>query len=93
MASDYNEYQYTNITTGTTTQIATGKGKLHSITVNTTAAGTIGIFDGISGSTVAIGTLKSSVAENTYEYDVYFAKGLRIVTGAASDVTVAWKQA
>lgn len=90
---DYNEYQYTNITSATTTQVATGKGKLHAIVVNTTAAGTIKIIDNTTGTTANIGTLKASVAENTYFYDCYFAKGLRIVTAGASDITVIWKQA
>lgn len=86
------QYQYTNITSGATTQVATGQGVLHSIVVNTTAAGTIKIIDGISGTTANVGTLKSSVAEGTYIYDVTFSAGLRIVTGAASDITVCWSQ-
>ncbi len=92
MSQDYDEYQYTNISTGTTTQVATGKGKLHSIVVNTTANGTIIIADSTSTTTPAIGTLKASVAEGTFFYDVYFANGLRIVTAGASDITVCWKK-
>lgn len=87
------EYQKTYISTGTTTQVATGKGVLQAITVNTTAAGTISIIDGTSGSTVNIGLLKASVVEGTYWYNCVFANGLRIITGAASDITVTWAQA
>lgn len=86
------EFQYTNITSATTTQIATGRGRLHSIVVNTTAAGAISIIDNTSGTTANIGTLKASVVEGTYLYDVSFSKGLRIVTAGASDITVCWAQ-
>lgn len=84
-------YSYNYITSATTTQVKTGAGFLHSITVNATAAGTIGIIDGISGTTVNIGQLKASVAEGTYIFDVEFSTGLRIITGAASDITVSYK--
>lgn len=86
------EYQYTNITSATTTQVATGRGRLHSIVVNTTAAGAISIIDNTTGTTANIGTLKASVVEGTYLYDICFSKGLRIVTAGASDITVCWSQ-
>ncbi len=92
MAFNNQEYLYKNITTGATTQVATGRGVLHSIVVNTTAAGTIKIIDGISGSTANIGTLKISVGEGTYLYDVVFSVGLRIITAGASDITVNYSQ-
>jgi hypothetical protein len=84
------ELNYAYITTGTTTQVFTGQCVLDYITVNTTAAGTIGIIDGISGSTVTSGSLKASVAEGTYHYHITMNKGIRIVTAAASDITVAY---
>lgn len=83
-------YIYRNITAGATTVVKTGAGILKSITVNTTAAGTIGIFDAVTA-TNPIGTLKASVGENTYEYNVGFGTGLTIVTGAASDITVSYR--
>lgn len=86
------ENQYTNITTNTATQVATGKGRLHLVVVNTAAAGTVIIADGTAASSTVIGTLKASVAEGTYVYDVYFAKGLRITTAASTDITVSWSQ-
>lgn len=82
----------TYISTATTTQVATGPCILIGITVNTTAAGTIGIIDDITGTTVNVGQLKSSIAEGTYAYNCIMKKGIRIVTGAASDITVLWKQ-
>lgn len=84
----YKEYVPTNITTGTTTAVFAGKGLLHTIVVNTTAAGSIIIKDG----TTVLGTLKASVAEGTYIYDCSIAGGLNIVTAAASDVTVTWQK-
>ena len=86
------EYQKTYIATATTTQVATGRGVLQAITVNTTSNGAISIIDDTSGSTVNIGSLKASVAEGTYWYNCSFAKGLRIITAGASDITVTWAQ-
>jgi hypothetical protein len=84
-------FNYTNITTATTTTIKTGSGVLESITVNTTAAGTITIYDSTTGSGTKIGTLKASVVEQTFNYDVSFVTGLTIVTAGASDITVSWR--
>ena len=41
---------FSNITTATTTTVKTGTGILKSITVNTTAAGTIIVYDNTAGS-------------------------------------------
>lgn len=88
----YREYRPAYISTATTTQVATGKGVLQAITVNTTAAGAISIIDGTSGSTVNIGSLKASIVEGTYMYNCTFATGLRIITAGASDITVTYMQ-
>lgn len=92
MASLVQEYQYTNITTNTTTQVFTGRGRLHSIVIGTTAAGAISLIDNTAGTTANIGTMKASIAEGTYLYDISISKGLRIVTAGASDITVCWSQ-
>ena len=81
----------TNITTATTTVVKTGIGRLKAIVVNTTAAGTITIYDNTSAAGTKIGTMKTSIAENTYTYECRFQTGLTIVTGAASDITVIWE--
>jgi hypothetical protein len=83
-----NNYEKAYISTNTTTQVYTGKCILHGIVVNTTAAGTIGIIDGTSGTSVNVGQLKASVAEGLYEYHCTMKNGIRIVTGASSDITV-----
>lgn len=84
-------YKYAYISTATTTQVKTGNGILRAIVVNTTAAGAISIIDGTSGSTVNIGSLKASVVEGTYHYDLVFNAGLRIITAGASDITVIYE--
>ena len=85
-------YRKTYISTATTTQVFTGPGTLHSIVVNTTAAGAIAVIDGIAGSTANVASLKASIVEGTYLYDCALANGLRIVTAGASDITVTWTQ-
>lgn len=86
------DYKYAYISSATTTQVSTGRCKLIAIVVNTTAAGTIGIIDGASGSTVNVGQLKTSVAEGTYHYGITLSQGLRIITGAGSDITVVYSE-
>jgi hypothetical protein len=82
-------YEYRPITTATTTVVATGPGVLGGIHVNTTAAGTITVYDNTAASGTKIATLKASIAEGCYLRDVHYRTGLTIVTAAASDITVA----
>lgn len=80
-------YSYTHISTNKTTNVATQSGVLHSIVVNTTAAGAITVADALG--TIAV--LKASIAEGTYLYDVRFVGKLDVTTAAASDVTVTFE--
>lgn len=84
-------FEYRNITTATTTVVKSGAGVLKAITVNSTAAGTITVYDNTSAAGTKIATLKTSVVEGTYEFNVAFGTGLTIVTGAASDITVSYR--
>lgn len=84
-------FSYSNIASAATTQVKIGSGTLVCITVNTTAAGSIKIIDDIAGTTANVGTLKASVAEGTYWFNTVMSKGIRIVTAAASDITVIYK--
>lgn len=89
-----NNFSYTNISTATTTTINTSAGFLHSITVNTTAAGAITVYDNSAASGTKVATLKASVGEQTFIYDVCMtntSKAITIVTAAASDITVGWR--
>lgn len=64
--------------------VADSSGILHSVVVNTTAAGTVILAD--SKGTIA--TLKSNIAEGAYVYDVAFSGYLTATLAANSDVTV-----
>lgn len=87
------EYQATNINSGTSTQVFSGKGILQAVTINTTAAGTITIIDGVgSAASPVVAVLKSSVVEGTYLYNCAISTGLKVVTAAASDITVTWQK-
>lgn len=85
--------QYSNISSATTTLVKTGVGILSAITINTTAVGTITIYDSLTGAGAKIGTIAASPAiGSTFNYnDVAFGIGLTIVTAAASDITVSYR--
>ena len=64
--------------------LAVGSGGiLHAIVVNTTAAAAVTISD--KRGTIA--TLKASIAEGTYIYDVAFSGFLKVATTSTNDVT------
>lgn len=81
----------TNIASATTTVVKSGRGVLRRITINTTAAGAVTIYDNTAASGTKIATLPSSAVVGTYEYNVRFSTGLTVVTAAASDITVVWE--
>lgn len=87
-------WNYTHISTTTTTLIKTGTGILHSITFNTpVATGTVESDDALTNTTPIIGKTTTATGTNptTLIYDVVFNTGLSITTGtAAQDITVAW---
>lgn len=85
------DYNVKYIGSATTTQVKTGAGYLKSITVGTTAAGSVKIIDGTSGSTTNVGELKASIAEGTYEFNCHFQGGLRIITAGASLISVTYR--
>lgn len=76
------------ISTATTTTVKSGRGRLHSIVIGETAAGSITIYDNTAASGTVIGVLKASIVEGTYEFDCAFNTGLTIVTAGASKITV-----
>jgi hypothetical protein len=85
-------FNYKNIAAAATTLVKTGPGVLHSVTINTTAAATIGIFDGLTAAGTPIGTIAASPAiGSAFSFDVAFATGLTIVTAGASDITVSYR--
>jgi len=64
--------------------VVDGGGMLHAIVVNATAAGAITVAD--SRGTIA--SLKVSIGEGTYYYDIQFSGYLRVEPAAASNITV-----
>jgi len=76
---------------GGNVQVKKGSGRLGSIVVGETAAGTIKIIDGTSGTTENMGYLKASITEATYEYGCRFAQGLRIILGSTSRITCVYR--
>lgn len=90
--SDLNrdDYNYTNITTATTTQVYSGNCRLIRIVLNETTDGAISLIDNTSGSTVNIGAIATSTAPTTLYYGIKLTTGLRIITAGASDLTVVW---
>jgi hypothetical protein len=88
-------YNYTHMTTATTTQIKTGSGILHSIVVNKPIAGILEFDDALSNTAPVIGIMTIGTVTNmapfTVVYDVAFATGLSITTGQATDLTIVWK--
>jgi hypothetical protein len=87
-------WAYQNITTDTTTALKSARGVLHTVCVNTPAAGgTITIYDNTAGSGTKIGTITSFASvSGCFVYDVAFWTGLTIVTATATpDITVSWR--
>lgn len=87
---DYPHGQLTNITGATTTVVSKKQGILLKVAVNTTAAGTITLYDNTAASGTKIATIKSSVAEQVFNYEGRCNIGLTVVTAAASDITVSF---
>jgi len=84
-------YQFAYINSATTTQVQTGQGVLHAIQVNGGTLGAITVIDGTSGSTGNIAVITPPASStDTYLYDLRYINGLRIVTAAATDITVTW---
>lgn len=91
-------YNYTHITTDTTTLVKTGAGILHSIIINTHgASATIEFDDALTHTSPVMGiiTCPSTITGAipiALEYDIQFSTGLSITTGTATlDATVVWK--
>jgi hypothetical protein len=91
-------YNYTNITTATTTLVKTGPGVLHSLVVNTpVGSGVIEMDDALTNTTPKIGTITFpatilSIGYLSNIYDIAFSTGLSITTTTSGmDITVVWK--
>ena len=90
-------YNYTNITSATTTLVKTGAGVLHAIIVNTpVGSGVVEMDDALTHTTPKIGTITFPATllnngPNPAIYDIAFSTGLSITTTGTMDITVVWK--
>lgn len=88
--------QYTHITTTTANVVKPGPGTLHTLTINTGAAGTISLFDLPTASctgtpstnTVAVLTSFASDPAKAITFDAWFTQGICVKASAAMDLTV-----
>jgi glycine cleavage system aminomethyltransferase T len=79
---------FLNITSIATTTVKSGATRFNKLVINTTAAGTITMYDSLTATGTKIGTIVASATPGTYSYDISCNIGLTIVTAAASDITV-----
>jgi hypothetical protein len=82
---------FLNMATTVSTVVKSGAGMLHAIIINSTAAGTITVYDNTAGSGTKIATLKSSIVEGTYTFNLKFDTGLYVIPAAASNVTYVYR--
>lgn len=94
MAYNNREYLYSYSAVGGTIQVATGRGALHSVVINTgNTGGTIKLIDGTAGTTANMGIITmANSASIVLNYDIIFSAGLRIVVSNSPDITVSYTQ-
>lgn len=81
-------HDYVHIATGTTTQVYTGTAVLKNITINTAAAGIITIYDEVGSATTHVVAILAATAVGTYVYNLTCTRGIKVITAAATDLTV-----
>lgn len=77
---------YVNIVDNTATQVETGRVKHAVIMINLTAAQTIKVIDGTSGTTANVATIGSCVVGNIFHY-YNLANGFRVIASGTVDIT------
>lgn len=88
-----NRYLYNHITAAATTNVhQTGPVLLHSITINGAKTATATVIDGTAATDASRATaaIVDANVETTLKYNIELARGLVIVTDAASDLTVSY---
>ena len=79
------------ISTATTTEVSKLPTTIVGILLTETAAGSITVINGQGVSDVTIAVLKASIVEGYYPMNISCPKGIKIVTAAASKLTVIFK--
>lgn len=83
---------YANLATNTETEIKSGSGTLHSVTINTlgTTASVCSVYDGDVATGTLIATIDSLNLSGQFQYDVAFYTSLTIKCTGTPDITVAY---
>ena len=84
-------FSFLNMVSTVSTVVKTGAGMLHAIVINKSVNGTITVYDNTAGSGTKIATLKASIVEGTYTFDLKFSNGLYVIPAAAVDVTYVYR--
>lgn len=92
-AYEYKHYTSTSASSTAGTVVRGGRGELGTVTINTTSAQIIKLYDGATTATSGlpvIATIKASVAEQTFVYDVALKNGLVVELPAsyAGSITI-----
>lgn len=82
---------FVNVAASATTAVKTKPGILKSITVGETAAGTIIAYDSLAASGTVVATLKTSIVEGTYTFNVKCNTGITVISSANSKFTVTYQ--
>ena len=95
-AYQYKHYTSANASSTAGTVVRGGRGELGTVTINTTSAQAITLYDGATSATTSlskIAVIKASAAEQTFEYNVALEKGLVVELPAsyAGSVTIGVK--
>jgi hypothetical protein len=85
-------YQYFYITAPGTYQIFKGKGVLHFVILNNTAAGMLKIIDGKDGTEANVAILRTELGTRTEPFDIIVTDGLRIISDNDSNITITYQK-
>lgn len=83
-------WQWKHYTASGTNLVKSGPAVLYAVVVNTTAAATVEIWDGLVAAApgTQLAVLKASIAEGTYVWNAQMGQGLVVKLGGSSDITV-----
>ena len=86
MSKENNDY--TNINSAATTIVRSSRGTLARLVINSITAGTVTIFDSITGSGDVVAVIAVGATIGDIEYDLVVTNGITIVTTMADNLTV-----
>lgn len=92
MSEIRDDYKKAYISTATTTQVFSGAGRLHSITLGTAldAAGDISIIDNTTGTTVNLLLIQATTQSQTFTFNCQIHTGLRIITAGTDFLSISY---